>query len=149
MVTIQQMGRENGKKLITILFIAASICSALLFSLFANTSFAYADEQKEDQAAVILEEQVALSDEESEAMTTTEEIADEETPLGVFDSHPDCWVHWFMIGGIALTVIYVGGVLFHRKKESDDLDNFRKELVGDIEQQEASFQSTGSRVYGL
>ena len=56
-------------------------------------------------------------------------IADEGTPLAGGD-HRDCWVHWFMILGIVVTVAYTAGVVGRRSKFSGDLKNFEDKVLG-------------------
>lgn len=56
-------------------------------------------------------------------------IADDATPMAAGD-HRDCWVHWFMILGIVVTVAYTAGVVGRRSKFSGDLKNFEDKVLG-------------------
>lgn len=60
-----------------------------------------------------------------------ETIVDEENPLGAFDLDPECWVHWLMIIGMVITVVYGAGVVLFRRKNSHDLDDFEKQVLGE------------------
>ena len=57
------------------------------------------------------------------------EIVDDATPMTSGD-HPDCWVHWFMILGIVVTVAYTAGVVGRRSKFSGDLKDYEDKVLG-------------------
>ncbi len=57
------------------------------------------------------------------------EIVDDATPMAGGD-HPDCWVHWFMILGIVVTVAYTAGVVGRRSKFSGDLKDYEDKVLG-------------------
>ena len=58
----------------------------------------------------------------------TEVIDDNPTPLATHDH--SCWVHWLMLLGILLTLIYGIGTVVRRKKFADDVAALDKELTG-------------------
>ena len=60
---------------------------------------------------------------------STEVIDDNPTPLATHDGH-SCWVHWLMLLGILLTLIYGIGTVVRRKKFADDVAALDKELTG-------------------
>ena len=59
----------------------------------------------------------------------TEVIDDNPTPLATHDGH-SCWVHWLMLLGILLTLIYGIATVVRRKKFADDVAALDKELTG-------------------
>lgn len=72
---------------------------------------------------------VVIPDEENPLAAPEQEIADEENPLAAFD-HEECWVHWFMIAGIILTVIYGAAVVLRRTRNTKHIDKMEKDLIG-------------------
>ncbi len=69
-------------------------------------------------------------------------IEDDETPLSAFDA-PQCWVHWFMLLGILITLIYGFVVVRRRLGFAKDIDDFENSILGtDEAQKEASFRTS-------
>ena len=63
------------------------------------------------------------------AQPSEESIDDEETPLGAFD-YVHCWVHYYLILGIVLTLIYGAGVLIRRIRFANGLKDFENDILG-------------------
>ena len=61
-----------------------------------------------------------------------EQIADDGTPMGAFDE-PHCWVHWAMLAGILLTVLYGLVVVRRRLGIARDIDDYENEITGLVE----------------
>ena len=62
---------------------------------------------------------------------TTESIADDATPLANgADQHENCWVHWVMILGLVLSVIYFAGVGIRRSRYTSDLHAYENQVLG-------------------
>ena len=60
-------------------------------------------------------------------------IADDATPLASgtdADQHENCWVHWLMIVGIVLSVIYFAGVGIRRSRYTSDLHSYENQVLG-------------------
>ena len=72
---------------------------------------------------------VVIPDEENPLAAPEQEIADDENPLAAFD-HEECWVHWFMIAGIILTIIYGAAVVLRRTRNTKHIDKMEKDLIG-------------------
>lgn len=72
---------------------------------------------------------VVIPDEENPLAAPEQEIADDENPLAAFD-HEECWVHWFMIAGIILTIIYGAVVVIRRTRNTKHIDKMEKDLIG-------------------
>ena len=72
---------------------------------------------------------VVIPDEENPLAAPEQEIADDENPLAAFD-HEECWVHWFMIVGILLTIIYGAVVVLRRTRNTKHIDKMEKDLIG-------------------
>lgn len=72
---------------------------------------------------------VVIPDEENPLAAPDQEIADDENPLAAFD-HEECWVHWFMIAGIILTIIYGAAVVLRRTRNTKHIDKMEKDLIG-------------------
>ena len=72
---------------------------------------------------------VVIPDEENPLAAPEQEIADDENPLAAFD-HEECWVHWFMIAGIILTIIYGAAVVIRRTRNTKHIDKMEKDLIG-------------------
>ena len=72
---------------------------------------------------------VVIPDEENPLAAPEQEIADDENPLAAFD-HEECWVHWFMIAGIILTIIYGAVVVLRRTRNTKHIDKMEKDLIG-------------------
>lgn len=69
-------------------------------------------------------------------------IEDDETPMSAFDA-PQCWVHWFMLLGILITLIYGFVVVRRRLGFAKDIDDFENSILGtDEAQKEASFRTS-------
>lgn len=78
-------------------------------------------------------EQIAIGDEPTPlaAPATGEEVvADNETPLGVFDEPVNCWVHWYAILGLIATIIYGAVVMFFRRAYSYELESREAAILG-------------------
>ena len=71
---------------------------------------------------------VVIPDEENPLAAPEQEIADDENPLAAFD-HEECWVHWFMIAGILLTIIYGAVVVLRRTRNTKHIDKMEKDLI--------------------
>ena len=61
-------------------------------------------------------------------------IADDATPLASgtdtdADQHENCWVHWVMIVGIVLSVIYFAGVGIRRSRYTSDLHSYENQVL--------------------
>ena len=56
-------------------------------------------------------------------------IPDEETPLGTFD-YVHCWVHYYLILGIILTLLYGAGVLIRRVRFTGKLKDYENDVLG-------------------
>ena len=52
-------------------------------------------------------------------------IADDGTPL----AQPWCWVHYYIILGIIISVIYYGGVMIRRRKFTADLTKYEQTVI--------------------
>ena len=52
-------------------------------------------------------------------------IADDGTPL----AQPWCWVHYYIILGIIISVIYYGGVMIRRRKFTADLTKYEETVI--------------------
>lgn len=66
---------------------------------------------------------------------TESSIADDATPLASgtgtdADQHENCWVHWLMIVGIVLSVIYFAGVGIRRSRYTSDLHSYENQVLG-------------------
>ena len=72
---------------------------------------------------------VVIPDEENPLAAPEQEIADDENPLAAFD-YEECWVHWFMIAGIILTIIYGAAVVLRRTRNTKHIDKMEKDLIG-------------------
>ena len=57
-------------------------------------------------------------------------LAEEETPLGVFDAPVDCWVHWYSILGLLVTAIYGAVVMFFRRAYTYELESREANILG-------------------
>lgn len=78
-------------------------------------------------------EQVVIGDEPTPlaAPNAVEEVvADDETPLGVFDEPVDCWVHWYTILGLIATAVYAAVVMFFRRAYSYELESREAAVLG-------------------
>ena len=64
--------------------------------------------------------------------TAPEPIDDDGTPLAS-GAHRDCWVHWLMLLGILVTVVYYGGVGVRRVRFSSSLQSFEDDVLGNDE----------------
>ena len=81
------------------------------------------------------EEPTPLAAPATEEGAQEEVLADEETPLGVFDEPVDCWVHWYIVLGLIATLIYGAVVMF-----------FRRAYAYELEMREAAVLGTGEGV---
>lgn len=84
-----------------------------------------------DSDAGAAPEETILSDEVPQAAPTVV-IADDETPLVGFDeeSQLECWVHWLMIAGMIVTVIYGVGVVARRRHLISELKEMEDDVLG-------------------
>ena len=71
-------------------------------------------------------------DDEATPLTAPESIDDDATPLAS-GAHRDCWVHWLMLLGILVTVVYYGGVGVRRVRFSSSLQSFEDDVLGNNE----------------
>ena len=71
-------------------------------------------------------------DDEATPLTAPEPIDDDATPLAA-NEHRDCWVHWLMLLGILVTVVYYGGVGVRRVRFSSSLQSFEDDVLGNDE----------------
>ena len=82
-----------------------------------------------DEAA---DEAEATIEDDATPRTAPEPIDDDATPL-VANEHRDCWVHWLMLLGILVTVVYYGGVGVRRVRFSSSLQSFEDDVLGNDE----------------
>ena len=68
---------------------------------------------------------------EAENPVEEERIYDAENPLGRESSADHCWVHWYMIIGMALTAAYGLAVALRRKNHERKLHNDMNDVLGD------------------
>ncbi len=76
----------------------------------------------------------------AQGQVNEEELTDDDgTPLGAFDAEPVCWVHWYMMFGILVTLIYGAGVLIRRTLFTRKMHKREKAILsGDpVDQQDA------------
>ena len=78
------------------------------------------------------DEAEATIDDEATPLTAPEPIDDDATPLAA-NEHRDCWVHWLMLLGILVTVVYYGGVGVRRVRFSSSLQSFEDDVLGNDE----------------
>lgn len=71
-------------------------------------------------------------DDAATPLTAPEPIDDNATPLAA-NEHRDCWVHWLMLLGILVTVVYYGGVGVRRVRFSSSLQSFEDDVLGNDE----------------
>ena len=71
-------------------------------------------------------------DDEATPLTAPEPIDDNVTPMAS-GAHRDCWVHWLMLLGILVTVVYYGGVGVRRVRFSSSLQSFEDDVLGNDE----------------
>ena len=84
----------------------------------------------------------ATDDAETEAIDDdetplTESIEDDDTPLASGREDRDCWVHWFMFVGLAVSAIYYIGALIHRRKFTGDLKSYEDSVLNPDDQNRA------------
>ena len=84
---------------------------------------------------------VVIPDEENPLAAPEQEIADDENPLAAFD-HEECWVHWLMIAGIILTIIYGAVVVLRRTRNTKHIDKMEKDLIGATDESTVTVGST-------
>lgn len=94
------------------------------------------------------DEGTAIADNENPLATATadQEIVDDENPLAAFDE-PQCWVHWWMLLGIVVTLVYGVGVLAHRKKSYDDFNDIEKGIIGEEQKSTSTVTVRPASVY--
>ena len=78
------------------------------------------------------DEAEATIDDEATPLTAPEPIDDDATPMAS-GAHRDCWVHWLMLLGILVTVVYYGGVGVRRVRFSSSLQSFEDDVLGNDE----------------
>lgn len=66
---------------------------------------------------------------EDETPLAESNIDDDETPLATFD-YVHCWVHYYLILGIILTVLYGAGVLIRRIRFTSKLKGYEDDILG-------------------
>ena len=79
-----------------------------------------------------IEEATETIDDDATPRTAPEPIDDDGTPLAS-GAHRDCWVHWLMLLGILVTVVYYGGVGVRRVRFSSSLQSFEDDVLGNDE----------------
>ena len=84
------------------------------------------------QTATTGDEAEEAIDDEATPLTAPEPIDDDATPLAA-NEHRDCWVHWLMLLGILVTVVYYGGVGVRRVRFSSSLQSFEDDVLGNDE----------------
>ena len=77
------------------------------------------------------EAEEAIDDAET-PLAASEPIDDDATPMAA-GAHRDCWVHWLMLLGILVTVVYYGGVGVRRVRFSSSLQSFEDDVLGNNE----------------
>ena len=82
-----------------------------------------------DDATAEAEE--AIDDAET-PLAASEPIDDDATPMAA-GAHRDCWVHWLMLLGILVAVVYYGGVGVRRVRFSSSLQSFEDDVLGNNE----------------
>ena len=66
------------------------------------------------------------------SVTPSETIAEEETPLAATsEEQPICWVHWWIILGAILTIIYGLAVIIRRNRFTNMLRKRQKQVLGE------------------
>ena len=75
------------------------------------------------------EEATETIEDDATPRTAPGPIDDDGTPLAS-GAHRDCWVHWLMLLGILVTVVYYGGVGVRRVRFSSSLQDFEDEVLG-------------------
>ena len=78
------------------------------------------------------EEATETIEDDATPRTAPEPIDDDATPLAS-GAHRDCWVHWLMLLGILVTVVYYGGVGVRRVRFSSSLQSFEDDVLGNDE----------------
>ena len=78
------------------------------------------------------EEATETIEDDATPRTAPEPINDDGTPLAS-GAHRDCWVHWLMLLGILVTVVYYGGVGVRRVRFSSSLQSFEDDVLGNDE----------------
>ena len=78
------------------------------------------------------EEATETIEDDATPRTAPEPIDDDATPLAA-NEHRDCWVHWLMLLGILVTVVYYGGVGVRRVRFSSSLQSFEDDVLGNDE----------------
>ena len=78
------------------------------------------------------EEATETIEDDATPRTAPEPIDDDGTPLAS-GAHRDCWVHWLMLLGILVTVVYYGGVGVRRVRFSSSLQSFEDDVLGNDE----------------
>lgn len=77
-----------------------------------------------------------------------ETIVDDKNALATFDpdqADADCWVHWFIMLGIALTVVYGAVVVARRLGECRDIDEFIDRTMGRDDRAQAKRPSVSAQ----
>ena len=62
------------------------------------------------------------------AITTPEAIDDDANALAAFEEI-HCWTHWLMIFGALVTIVYGLGVLYRRRHDVRDMDDFEGDIM--------------------
>lgn len=86
-------------------------------------------------AAPAAPDEATINDETNPLAQPEEQaIPDDENALAGFDD-PHCWTHILMIIGMILTVVYGACVIARRKKYTNDMDDFEKNVLGEGERE--------------
>ena len=78
-----------------------------------------------------------IEDDETPLASGTETIDDDATPLASGKEDRQCWVHWFMFIGMAVSAVYYIGALIHRRSFTSGLKNFEDEILNPNDQNNA------------
>ena len=78
-----------------------------------------------------------IDDDETPLASGTETIDDDATPLASGREDRQCWVHWFMFIGMAISAVYYIGALIHRRSFTSGLKNFEDEILNPNDQNNA------------
>ena len=78
-----------------------------------------------------------IDDNETPLASGAETIDDDATPLASGREDRQCWVHWFMFIGMAISAVYYIGALIHRRSFTSGLKNFEDEVLNPNDQNNA------------
>ena len=80
------------------------------------------------------------------AQVAPETISDNAAPLAA-GHDVDCWVHWLMMLGMAMTAMYSFVVIGRRAKSERELEGIENEILG-LEEADAAHAASSARPYG-